>query len=131
MMIIKNFGKKLKAQFKNYYSFVIVPNTNKKSFQLRIRKLYFHIIIIVLLSLGIYSLSLTLANRKISASISENVSEINTLTVQNEQQKEYISELESQLEIMNEKLIQLESLEDYIKDITGYEEETEEETEEE
>ncbi len=131
MMILKRFGKILKTQFKNYYSFVIVPNTNKNYFQLRIRKLYFHVLIILLLSLGIYSLSLTLANKKISSSISKNVAEINTLTTQNEYQKEYISELENQLEIMNEKLLELEALEGYIKDITGYEEETEEETEEE
>lgn len=123
-------GSHLKKQFKSYYSFVIVPNTNKKYFQLRIRKLYFNILIILLLSLGIYSLSLTIANKKISNEISKNVSEINELSSQNQEHQAYISNLENQLQIMNKKLAELESLEVYIKDITGYQEEEEEKEEE-
>lgn len=127
MVIFKKIVNNLKKQFKSYYSFVIVPNTHKKYFQLRIRKLYFNILIILLLSLGIYSLSLTIANKKISNEISKNVSEISELTTQNQQHQAYISQLENELQIMNEKLQKLESLELYIKDITGYQEEEEKE----
>lgn len=119
----------IKRHYLTYYSFVIMPHDHKKYFQLRIRKLYAHITIIILLSLGIYTFGVTFINQKINNEISENVATINVLQNTNQQQQKYISELEDQLKIMNEKLTELESLEAYIRDITDYQDESETENE--
>lgn len=129
MNFISGLIKKLIKQFKNYYSFVIVPNTHKKYFELRIRKLYLHLILLLLLGIGVYSLGLSILNQKINSEVEANATEIVELETKDAQQKKYISQLEDNLQIMNEKLGELEDLETYIKNITGYNEEEEKQEE--
>mgnify|MGYP003834422187 CR=1 FL=1 len=126
LTFLNKIKEKLINQLKTHYSFVIVPNTNKKYFQLRVRKLFLHIFVFLTIVIGIYSLFLTIISQKINTDIDTNVAEIEELSTQDQHQKEYISNLEEQLNAMNEKISELENLETYIKDITGYKEEAEE-----
>lgn len=121
---------KIAEHYRTHYSFVIVPYDHKKYFQLRIKKLFAHILLTALLVIGCYTLGVTIINKVINEDIDENVAAINVLKDTSQQQRTYIIELEEQLDIMNEKLIELEILETYIKGIVDYEEESEEKEEE-
>ncbi len=128
--IIRKILNKIKEHYKTHYSFVIVPYDHKKYFQIRIKKLFAHILLVTLLIIGCYTLGVTIINKVINEDIDENVAAINVLKDTSQQQRTYILDLEEQLDIMNEKLIELETLETYIKGIVDYEEEIEEEKEE-
>ena len=128
--IIRKILNKIKEHYKTHYSFVIVPYDHKKYFQIRIKKLFAHVLLVTLLIIGCYTLGVTIVNKIINEDIDENVAAINVLKDTSQQQRTYILDLEEQLDIMNEKLIELETLETYIKGIVDYEEEIEEEKEE-
>ncbi|MCG8482550.1 MAG: hypothetical protein MJA31_04505 [Clostridia bacterium] len=130
MNIIRKILNKIKEHYKTHYSFVIVPYDHKKYFQIRIKKLFAHVLLVTLLIIGCYTLGVTIVNKIINEDIDENVAAINVLKDTSQQQRTYILDLEEQLDIMNEKLIELETLETYIKGIVDYEEEIEEEKEE-
>lgn len=126
--IMDKILNKIKEHYTTHYSFVIVPYDHKKYFELKIKKLFAHILLIALLLIGCYTLGVTIVNKVITKDIDENVANINVLNDTDEQQKGYISDLEEQLDIMNEKLTELETLETYIKGIVDYEEGEEEES---
>lgn len=120
-MKISKFNKviqSLKTQMVTYYCLVLVPSNSSKYFQIRIRKLIAHLLVIIIVAVSIYSTIMTVAHVSIKKEIKENNQQIYQYMTTNSQQEAYIKQLNAQLETINEKIAYLKSLEKQAKTLT-------------
>lgn len=117
-ILMKKIIQNLKNQMSTHYSLVLVPNTGHQIFQIRIRKLIFHLAAVLIIIISVYSAIMTAAHMKMGNDIKKNTEEINRYLSANSQQEAYIKQLNEQLETINEKVAYLKSLESQAKSLS-------------
>ncbi len=118
------FAVFIKHQFIHQYNLEIQPSTSSKTLHLQVRKGFLHAFVMVVIGVVLYSSSIGLLNGKLNYYISTNVSSITNIKAVNYQQEKYIQDMYAKLDVMNEKLVELHSLEEKVKSLSGYEGDT-------
>ncbi len=110
---------KIKQLYHEYYSLIFIPDGGKPFFEIKLKKLYLYIFMMLVISSTTYSIIMTNITSSSYSTLASKETRAHQLESTTNFQKQHIQELEQEFDKINDKLNSLNNLEINIRTIVG------------